>query len=161
GFLDALVIRTRPNPPEKAVRRWEDATTPYFTPEAMAVIRAKGVRHLLVDLPSLDPVRDGGVLAAHRVFWDMPPGSQELPAGDAPKAARESVDRELAAWERLGVEGHFKPDRPWVSFHELFTDHLARLVGSHSHEVVAMNTLTVNLHLMLTTFYRPEPKRFR
>jgi kynurenine formamidase len=81
--LESLVIRTRPNPPEKAVRRWEDATTPYFTPEAMAVMRSQGVRHLLVDLPSLDPLRDGGALAAHRVFWDMPPGSQAPPAGDA------------------------------------------------------------------------------
>jgi hypothetical protein len=47
------------------------------------VIRAKGVNHLLVDLPSLDPLRDDGRLAAHRVFWGMPPGSKELPEGEA------------------------------------------------------------------------------
>ncbi len=81
--------------------------------------------------------------------------------GLAPRTAREYVDRELLAWEELGVEGHFKPERPWVSFHELFTDHLCRIVGGRPHEVVAMNTLTVNLHLMLTTFYRPEPRRFK
>jgi kynureninase len=81
--------------------------------------------------------------------------------GLAPRAARESVDQELVAWEQLGVEGHFKPERPWVSFHELFTDHLCRVVGGLPHEVVAMNTLTVNLHLMLTTFYRPLPRRFK
>jgi kynureninase len=81
--------------------------------------------------------------------------------GLAPKAVRDCVDRELAAWEQLGVEGHFKPDRPWVSYHELFTDHLARLVGGRPHEVVPMNTLTVNLHLMLNTFYRPEHRRFK
>jgi kynureninase len=81
--------------------------------------------------------------------------------GLAPRRARESVDRELLAWEQLGVEGHFKSERPWVSFHELFTDPLCRIVGGQPHEVVAMNTLTVNLHLMLTTFYRPEPGRFR
>jgi kynureninase len=81
--------------------------------------------------------------------------------GLAPRKAREYVDRELLAWEQLGVEGHFKPERPWVSFHELFTDHLCRVVGGLPHEVVAMNTLTVNLHLMLTSFYRPRPGRFR
>jgi kynurenine formamidase len=82
-FLEALVVRSMPNPAEKLTRRWEDATTPYFTPEAMAVIRSRGVNHLLVDLPSLDPLRDDGRLNAHRVFWDMPPGSQELPDAEA------------------------------------------------------------------------------
>jgi kynurenine formamidase len=82
-FLEALVVRTLPNPADKATRRWEDETAPYFTPEAMAVVRGKGVEHLLVDLPSLDPLHDEGRLAAHRVFWGMPPGSQELPAGEA------------------------------------------------------------------------------
>src|SRR5438067_12927932 len=81
--------------------------------------------------------------------------------GLAPRHAREYVDRELRAWEELGVEGHFKPERPWVSFHELFADHLARVVGGRPHEVVAMNTLTVNLHVMLASFYRPEPGRFK
>ena len=81
--------------------------------------------------------------------------------GLAPRNAREYVDRELAAWESLGVEGHFKHERPWVSFHELFAAHLARIVGASPHEVVAMNTLTVNLHLMLTSFYRPTPERFK
>jgi arylformamidase len=82
-FLEALVVRTLPNPADKATRRWEDATTPYFTPEAMGVVRRIGVAHLLVDLPSLDPLCDGGRLAAHRVFWDMPPGSTDVPAGAA------------------------------------------------------------------------------
>ncbi|HSQ56485.1 MAG TPA: cyclase family protein [Gemmata sp.] len=72
-FLEALVVRTLPNSADKLTRRWEDSATPYFTPEAMRVIRAKGVNHLLVDLPSLDPLRDEGRLAAHRIFWDMPP----------------------------------------------------------------------------------------
>jgi kynurenine formamidase len=82
-FLEALVVRTLPNSVDKLTRRWEDATTPYFTPEAMATIRERGVNHLLVDLPSLDPLSDGGRLTAHRVFWDMPPGSQELPTAEA------------------------------------------------------------------------------
>lgn len=91
-FLEALVVRTLPNPPDKRTRRWEDGTTPYFTPEAMAAIRAKGVNHLLVDLPSLDPLYDEGKLAAHRVFWGMPPDSQTLPdAGACRRTVTEMV----------------------------------------------------------------------
>jgi kynurenine formamidase len=82
-FLDALVVRTLPNDASKRTRRWEDATTPFFTIEAMAAIRAHGVNHLLVDLPSVDPLYDDGRLAAHRVFWDLPQGSTELPTQDA------------------------------------------------------------------------------
>jgi arylformamidase len=81
--LEALVVRTLPNDTSKYTRRWEDVSTPYFTPEAMRTIRAMHVQHLLVDLPSLDPLSDGGRLAAHRVFWDVPPGSKELPAPEA------------------------------------------------------------------------------
>lgn len=81
--LETLVIRTLPNETSKRTRRWENDSTPYFTVEAMRAIRARGVQHLLVDLPSLDPLYDGGALAAHRVFWDMPPGSQELPGEEA------------------------------------------------------------------------------
>ncbi len=79
----ALVVRTLPNDVSKRARRWENDTTPYFTPDAMRLVRAKGVAHLLVDLPSLDPLYDGGALAAHRAFWDVPPGSQELPSEEA------------------------------------------------------------------------------
>jgi kynurenine formamidase len=82
-FREALVVRTLPNDAGKRTRRWENDTTPYFTPDAVAVIRARGVRHLLVDLPSLDPLADGGALAAHRVFWDVPLDSRELPGEDA------------------------------------------------------------------------------
>lgn len=82
-FLEALVVRTLPNAAGKRTRRWEDASTPYFTPEAIAVIRAHDVQHLLVDLPSLDPLYDGGKLAAHRVFWGMQPDSQALPDAEA------------------------------------------------------------------------------
>jgi kynureninase len=81
--------------------------------------------------------------------------------GLAPHGVRQRVDTELMAWETLGVEGHFKQERPWVSFHELFAEHLAKIVGAKPYEVVAMNTLTVNLHLMLTSFYRPHTNRFK
>jgi kynurenine formamidase len=81
--LEALVIRTLPNDTSKRTRKWEDATTPYFTPEAIQAIRARGANHLLIDLPSVDPLIDGGRLAAHRVFWDVPLGSKELPDANA------------------------------------------------------------------------------
>jgi kynurenine formamidase len=80
---EALIVRTLPNDTSKRTRRWEDATTPYLTPVAMQAIRDRGINHLLVDLPSVDPLIDGGRLAAHRIFWDMPAGSKELPAGEA------------------------------------------------------------------------------
>ncbi len=79
AFVDALVIRTLPNDASKRTRQWQNESTPYLTPEAMTAIRDLGVQHLLIDLPSVDPLHDGGVLAAHRVFWEMLPGSQELP----------------------------------------------------------------------------------
>lgn len=107
-------------------------------------------------------------LAAHRDRFHIPKHEGREVAyfcgnslGLMPKQVREDVERELNAWQTLGVEGHFKSDRPWVSFHELFTMHLARIVGAKPSEVVAMNTLTVNLHLMLASFYRLEPKRFK
>src|SRR5262245_33006430 len=80
--------------------------------------------------------------------------------GLQPKAARALVERELDAWATLGVEGHFKDDAPWYSYHENLADAGARLVGARPGEVVFMNGLTVNLHLLLATFYRPTPERF-
>jgi kynureninase len=81
--------------------------------------------------------------------------------GLQPKATRALLQQELDDWSRLGVEGHFKPQTPWYSYHELFREPAARLVGARPGEVVVMNSLTVNLHLMLTTFYRPSGERFR
>jgi kynureninase len=79
--------------------------------------------------------------------------------GLQPKAVRGLVEQELDDWARLGVEGHFKGKNPWYSYHELFRESGARLVGARPGEVVMMNSLTVNLHLMLETFYRPTDKR--
>lgn len=77
-FLEALIVRTLPNDDSKKKRRWENDTTPYFTPDAMKAIRNLGVEHLLVDLPSIDPIDDGGKLAAHRIFWDLPKNAPEV-----------------------------------------------------------------------------------
>ncbi len=79
--------------------------------------------------------------------------------GLMPRAARELVDRELEDWGRMAVAGHFRRQAPWFSYHETVRDALARIVGAGADEVVAMNSLTVNLHLMLATFYQPSAAR--
>jgi kynurenine formamidase len=90
-FLEALIVRTLPNDDRKRTRRWDNDATPYFTPDAMTAIRALGVTHLLVDLPSLDPLADEGRLAAHRVFWAMPPGSRDVPKATALQTVTELI----------------------------------------------------------------------
>jgi kynureninase len=79
--------------------------------------------------------------------------------GLCPKAAPRAVQQELEAWQRDGVDGHFKPWRGWYRYHEHARGSFGRLVGGLDHEVVAMNSLTVNLHLLLTGFYRPAGQR--
>jgi kynureninase len=79
--------------------------------------------------------------------------------GLQPKAVASIVQEELESWARRAVDGHFESARPWLNYHERFAPSLARLVGAQPLEVVAMNTLTVNLHLMLATFYRPTRER--
>lgn len=81
--------------------------------------------------------------------------------GLQPKTARRYVEMELEDWASLGVEGHFEARRPWLPYHENLTDMTARLVGALPSEVVVMNTLTVNLHLMMVSFYRPTKSRFK
>jgi kynureninase len=79
--------------------------------------------------------------------------------GLQPRAVRALLAEELDDWARLGVEGHFKERKPWYRYHELLRKNGARLVGGLPDEVVMMNSLTVNLHLMLVSFYRPTPGR--
>lgn len=79
--------------------------------------------------------------------------------GLQPKLAVRYVQEELENWGNLAVAGHFDSRRPWMPYHRLATPGLARLCGALESEVVAMNTLTVNLHLMMATFYRPEGRR--
>jgi len=79
--------------------------------------------------------------------------------GLQPRAVREALNAELDDWGGLAVEGHFKGRLPWLDYHEFVRDDLAELVGALPAEVVAMNTLGVNLHLMMVSFYRPTPDR--
>lgn len=81
--------------------------------------------------------------------------------GLMPRATRDAVLEDLDDWARLGVEGHFHARHPWFPAHEFCRESAARLVGGLPHEVVVMNSLTVNLHLMMATFYRPTPDRFK
>ncbi len=81
--------------------------------------------------------------------------------GLQPRRARHYIDVLLEDWARMGVEGHFKSRHPWYSYHEMCIDSLARLVGARPEEVTVMNSLTVNLHLMLVSFYRPTPTKYK
>jgi kynureninase len=81
--------------------------------------------------------------------------------GLQPKLAVDYVQHELDNWRDFAVDGHFFSDRPWVRYHRLTTDGFAALTGAGPDEVVAMNTLTVNLHILMASFYRPEGQRRR
>lgn len=79
--------------------------------------------------------------------------------GLQPKGAEASLKMELEDWAKHGVEGHFNARRPWYAYHEFFAESLAKIVGATPKEVVAMNGLTTNIHVMLATFYRPHGVR--
>lgn len=81
--------------------------------------------------------------------------------GLQPKSTRNFIEQELSDWEKLGVEGHFHAMRPWMPYHEFVAGQLASIVGARSVEVVAMNSLTVNLHLLMVSFYRPTRERYK
>jgi kynureninase len=81
--------------------------------------------------------------------------------GLQPTTAAAYIEQELDDWAELGVEGHFRARNPWMPYHRLLTEQTAELVGANPAEVVVMGSLTVNLHLMMVSFYRPTPRRHR
>jgi len=81
--------------------------------------------------------------------------------GLQPKPAASFLERELHDWAQLGVEGHFHAANPWMPYHRQLTQQTAKLVGAEPIEVVVMNSLTVNLHLMMASFYRPTTQRHK
>ena len=81
--------------------------------------------------------------------------------GLQPKTVKSFYEQELNDWAKYGVEGHFEAKHPWFSYHHFFTKSLAKLVGAKETEVVAMNSLTVNLHLLMLSFYRPTKQRYK
>lgn len=110
----------------------------------------------------------GDVLASFRDLFHFPKHNG-LPVlyftgnslGLMPKGAVKLVNEELDDWSSLGVDGHMQSRRPWFSYHRQLQQPLAHIAGALPHEVVAMNSLTVNLHLMMASFYRPTSKRFK
>ncbi len=81
--------------------------------------------------------------------------------GLQPKSARAAINFELDYWEKYGVEGWFSGDKAWLSYHQALSELAAPIVGAKPSEVIVMNTLTVNLHLLMVSFYRPTKQRFK
>jgi kynureninase len=81
--------------------------------------------------------------------------------GLQPKKTKEYLQEELNDWANLGVEGHTEAKHPWMPYHEFLTEKMAKIVGAKPTEVVMMNTLSVNLHLMMVSFYRPTTKKYK
>lgn len=81
--------------------------------------------------------------------------------GLQPKTTSQYVQQELDDWAKLGVEGHFQAKNPWMPYHEIFSKQLSKIVGCKENEVVVMNQLTVNLHLLMVSFYRPNNQRYK
>src|SRR3954468_25107370 len=114
-------------------------------------------------LDAEDPLR------SFRDKFHLPAGKNGQPliyfAGNSlglmPRTAREIVDQELDDWAALGVDAHLEAETPWYSYHENLREPLGRVVGAKPIEVICMNSLTVNIHLMMATFYRPTKSRFK
>ncbi|MEP6904424.1 MAG: kynureninase [Actinomycetota bacterium] len=81
--------------------------------------------------------------------------------GLQPKTTRQFIEQELKDWENWGVEGHFHAKNPWMPYHEFLTEQMAKIVGAKPLETVVMNSLTVNLHLLMVSFYRPTVQRYK
>jgi kynureninase len=81
--------------------------------------------------------------------------------GLQPRRTAEYIQQELDDWAKMGVEGHFHAKNPWFPYHEYFPEKLSKIVGCLPHEVVAMNQLTVNLHLLMVSFYRPTKRKYK
>ena len=115
------------------------------------------------EMDAQDPLRD------FRDHFYLPLGKDGKPliyfAGNSlglmPKSVRQIAEEELDNWAKFGVDAHHAAGTPWYSYHEALREPVARLVGAQPIEVICMNSLTVNLHLMMATFYRPTKSRFK
>jgi len=112
-------------------------------------------------LDNLDPLK------VYRSKFHIPKGTNGNPLiylcgnslGLQPKSVEDAFMKELGRWKNLGVEGWFEGDKPWLSYHTYLNDSMSRLIGADPSEVVIMNTLTVNLHLMMASFYKPSSSK--
>lgn len=108
-------------------------------------------------------------LSEYRECFERPTDSQGQPLiylcgnslGLQPKQTKKYLELELEQWAKWGVDGHTEGKNAWLPYHELLTHQMAEVVGGKPQEVVVMNTLTVNLHLMMVSFYRPTKERFK
>ena len=124
------------------------------------------VEHTLAFAQQLD---NADALAKYRTQFHFPKDNTGNPLlyfcgnslGLQPKNVRAYIEQELLDWENLGVEGHFHAKHPWMPYHEFLTEKMANIVGAKPIEVVVMNTLTVNLHLMMVSFYRPTKTKYK
>jgi len=115
------------------------------------------------EMDAQDPLRD------FREHFYLPVGKDGKPLiyfagnslGPMPKSARHIVEEELDNWAALAVDAHHAAGTPWYSYHEALREPISRLVGAKPTEVICMNSLTVNLHLMMATLYRPTKSRFK
>jgi len=113
-------------------------------------------------LDEQDPLKE----FRHKFFIPKPNGKETIylcgnSLGLQPKIVKETIEQELKDWAELGVEAHEYAKNPWITYHRTVTKETAKVVGAKPLEVVMMNSLTVNLHLMLTSFYRPDKKRYK
>ena len=119
-------------------------------------------KQIAVDLDNNDPLRE------YRSQFYIPSGKTRKEQlyftgnslGLQPKSVQTGIQQELDDWKNYGVEGHFHGKNPWFSYHHFFEKE-ANVVGAKKDEVVVMNNLTVNLHLLLVSFYRPSSKRYK
>ena len=81
--------------------------------------------------------------------------------GLQPRNTQKYIQQELDDWANYGVEGHFEAKNPWLPYHEFLTENMAKIVGAKPLEVVVMNTLTTNLHLLMVSFYQPTKKKYK
>jgi kynureninase len=124
--------------------------------------RFQSGRDFAVAMDESDPLKD----YRERFLFPQHAGSDSLylcghSLGLQPKTAAAYIQQELNDWAHLGVEGHFRATHPWMPYHKLLTEQTAALVGAKAVEVVVMNSLTVNLHLMMASFYRPTRGRHK
>ena len=145
------------------IRRWTLSCRWTFAPDLPMAMSFSADEDFAHQLDAEDPLRH------FREKFHLPRGKDGKPliyfAGNSlglmPKTARQIVEQELDDWAKLGVDAHLEGKTPWYSYHETLREPTARLVGAQPNEVICMNSLTVNLHLMMATFYRPTKSRFK
>ncbi len=128
-----------------------------------AALKFDSDQEFAVAMDSADP------LALYRERFYVPPDAAGGEAvyftgnslGLQPRSVRAYVEQELKDWETLAVAGHARAKSPWMRYHEFLTEQMARVVGAKPSETVVMNALTVNLHLLLVSFYRPTGTRYK